>query len=117
MRVTSDESDFSAYVLTIDHGTAEWHPEIDEDIIKVPPEYAVHTLDEPIARVFPDISDGYTEKYFVSWHAIVDPKNDNVDKINEMFIERFLGVGRTYLFADTIGEEDVHHVYPTDFIN
>ena len=25
--------------------------------------------------------------------------------------------GKTYLSADTIGEDNVHHVYPTDFIN
>ena len=53
-------------MLTIGDGTAEQHPEIGEDMIKVPPEYIVHTLDELIARVFPDISDGYTDKYFVS---------------------------------------------------
>ena len=40
MRVTSDETDFSAYVLKIGDGTTE-HPEIGEDMIKVPPEYAV----------------------------------------------------------------------------
>ena len=32
-----------------------------------------------------------------------------------MIIIRFQGVGKTYLSADTIGEDDVHHVYPTDF--
>ena len=26
-------------------------------------------------------------------------------------------MGKIYLSADTIGEDDVHHVYPTDFIN
>ena len=86
-------------------------------MIKVPPKYVVHTLDELIARVFPDISDGYTDKYFVSQHAILTPKNDNVHKINEMIIKRFPGVGKTSLSTDTIGEDDVHHVYPTDFIN
>ena len=32
-------------------------------------------------------------------------------------MERFQGIGKTYLTADNIGEDDVHHVYPTDFIN
>ena len=117
MRVASSKIDFSAYVLTVGDGTAEQHPEIGEDMLKVPPEYVVQTLDELISRIFPDISYGYTDKYFVSWHAILTPKNDNVDKINEMIIKRFPGVGKTYLYADTIGEDNVHYVYPTDFIN
>ena len=66
MGVASDEIDFSAYLLTIGDGTAEQHPEIGEDMIEVPPEYVVHTLDELIATVFPDISAGYTNKYLVS---------------------------------------------------
>ena len=117
MRVASNEIDFSAYVLTIGDGTADQHPEIGEDMIKVPPEYVVHTLEEIIARIFPDISDGYTHKYFVSQCAILTPKNDNVDKINEMIIESFPGVGKTYLSADAVDGDSVHHVYSTDFIN
>ena len=74
-------------------------------------------MDELIARLFPDISDGHTDKYFVYWHAILTLQNDNVDKINKMIIKRFPGVGKTYLSTDTIGEDDMHHVYPTDFIN
>ena len=89
MRVASDEIDFSVYVLTIGDGTAEQHLEIGEDMIKVPPEYVVHPLDGLIAKVFPDIFDGYTDKYFVSQYTILTPNNDYVDKINEMIIKRF----------------------------
>ena len=32
-------------------------------------------------------------------------------------MERFPGIGKPYLSDDNIGEDDVHHVYPTDFIN
>ena len=45
MHVAMDEIDFSAYVLTIGDGTAEQHPEIGKDMIKVPQEYLVDTLD------------------------------------------------------------------------
>ena len=92
------------------------HPEIGEDMIKVPQDNLADTLDSLIQRVFSNISDGYSDKYFV-WWAILTPKNNTVDKINEIIMERFPGIGKTYLSADTIGEDDVHHVYPTDFIN
>ena len=117
MHVAVDEIDFSAYVLTIGYGTDEQHPEIGEDMINVPQEHLVDTLDILIQRVFLNISDGYSDKYFVVQLAILTPKNDNVDKINEIMIDRFPGIGKTYLSADTIGEDDVHHVSPIDFIN
>ena len=117
MHVAMDEIDLSAYILTIGYGTAGQHPEIGEDMIKVPLEYLVDTLDSLIQRVFPNISDGYSDKYFVVWWAILTPQNDNVDMINEIITERFPGIGKTYLSAGIIGEDDVHHVYPTDFIN
>ena len=84
-------------------------------MIKVPPEYVVHALGELTARVFQDINDGYTDKYFVLQHAILAPKDDNFDKIIVMITERFPGVGKTYLSVDTIGEDDVHHVCSTAF--
>ena len=57
MHVAMDEIDFSAYVLTVGDGTAEQHPEIGEDMIKVPQEYLVDTMDALIQRVFPNIFD------------------------------------------------------------
>ena len=60
-----DEIDFSAYMLTIGDGIAELHPEIGEDMIKVPQEYLVDTLYTLIQRLFPNISDGYSDKYIL----------------------------------------------------
>ena len=74
MHVAMYEIDFSAYVLTTGDGTAGQHPQIKEDMIKLPQEYLVDTLDALIQRVFPNISDGYSDKYFVVWQAILTPK-------------------------------------------
>ena len=86
-------------------------------MIKVPQEYLVDTLDALIQKVFPNISGGCSDKYFVAQQAILTPKNDYVDKVNEIIMERFPDIGKTNLSANTISEDDVHHVYPADFIN
>ena len=117
MRVAADEVDFAAYLLAIGNGTAEVHTDVGEDIIQIPKEYLVDTMDELINKVFPNIEDGYTDKYFAAKHAILTPKNENVDRINEIIMDKFLGEGKTYLSADTVGEEDSYNASPTEFLN
>ena len=63
------------------------HPEVGDDIIQIPKEYLVNSLDELIEKVFPGIEHGYADKLFVSHHAILTPVNDNVDKINEIIMK------------------------------
>ena len=72
---------------------------------------------ELIARVFPGIENGYTDKYFVSHCAILTPINDNFDKIKESIMDKFHGEGKMYLSADSVAEEDLDTAYPTDFLN
>ena len=90
--MTKDEVDFSRYLLTIGDGTAKY-------------------------LVFPNIQDGYHDKYWVAGRAIPTPRNESVDKINEIIMTRFLGQGKTYLSADTVAENDLQNAYPTDFLN
>ena len=51
------------------------------------------------------------------WRAILTPKNENVDKINEVIMDKFPGIGRTYLSADSVAEDDLQNAYPTEFLN
>ena len=117
MRVAVDEVNFSADLLEIGNGTAEVYSEVGEDVIQVPKQYMVDSMEELANKVFPNIQDGYEDKYFVARHAILTPKNENVDKLNEMIIGKFPGEGKTYLSADTVGEDDSYNVYPTEFLN
>ena len=66
MRVVHDEIAFSSYLLTLGNGTAEVHPEVGEDMIQIPEQYLVDSVDELINKVFPRIEDGYLDKSFVS---------------------------------------------------
>ena len=104
MRLRSDE-------------TAQVYHDEGEDMIQIPPEYLVNSIDELINKVFPNIEEGYLDKFFVSCRAILTPKNENVDKLNEMIMDKFPGIGHTYLSRDTITEEDLHNAYPSEFLN
>ena len=117
MRVDKDEVDFSSYLLTIGNGMAQKHPEIGEDAVQIPKKYLVDDLETLINRVFPRIHEGYADKYFISRCAILTPINDNVDKINDIIMDKYPGEGRTYLSADTVAEEGMQHAYPTEFLN
>ena len=66
MRVYAEEIDFANYLVTLGNGTATVHPEAGEDMIQLPAQYFVHTVDELIHKVFPGIEQGYSDKYFVS---------------------------------------------------
>ena len=86
-------------------------------MIQIPDEYLVETMDELINKVFPNVEDGYLDKYWVARRAILTPRNESVDKINEVIMTKFPGQAKTYLSADTVAEEDMHEAYPTDFLN
>ena len=117
MRVEIDEIDFSSYLLTIGDGTAVVHQQIGQYMIKIPHKHLVDTLDELIEKVFPNIENGYSDKYWIARRAILTPRYESVDKINETIITKFPGQGKSYLSADTVAEEDLQNTYPTDFLN
>ena len=101
MRLKPDEVNFVKYLLQLGNGTTPMHPEIGEDMVKVPKEYLVASTDELIDKVFPQLENGYMDKYLISHRAILTPLNDNVDTINEVIMVKFPGEGKTYLSADS----------------
>ena len=117
IRVHTSEIKFSAYLLTIGDGIAEVYPDIGEEMIQIPEGYLVNTTDELIDKVFPNIEAGYADKYWVARRAILTPRNENVDMINEIIMAKFPGKEKTYFSADTVAEEDLHDAYPIDFLN
>ena len=74
-------------------------------------------MEELIDKVFPNIEDGYSDKYWITRRAILTLKNENVDQMNEIIMNKFPGQGKTYLSADTVAEDDLQNAYPTDFLN
>ena len=91
MRVDPAEFEFAEYLLHIGNGTEKLYEEIGNQVIKVWPEYLVNTLEELVQKIFPDIQNGYEDKYYVAHHAMLTPKNKNVDRINAEVMHMFPG--------------------------
>ena len=117
MRLEKEQVDFSSFLLTIGDGTVEVHDDKGEDMIKIHDQFLVNSIEELINKVLPNIDEGYFDKYYVLQRAILTPKNENVDQINEMITEKFPGIGHTYLSADTVAEDELYSAYPTEFLN
>ena len=60
------EINFAEYLLTVGDGTAQVFTEIGEDIVQIPKEFLVKTLDSLIEKTFPVIEAGYKDRYYVS---------------------------------------------------
>lgn len=86
---------------------------IDKKIGKV-----VNTINELIDEVYPDI-ENLTEKSY-NWlceRAIISPRNETAEEINNRILERIKCECREYTAIDTvINDEDVVH-YPQEFLN
>ena len=66
MRVEREEVEFVGYLLWIGDGVEEVFPEIGEQVIKIASQLLVHSIEELISKVFPQIADGYEDKYYVA---------------------------------------------------
>ena len=66
MRVDPGKVELSKYLLSIGGGTADMFPDIGDQVIQVPGEFLVKSLSELVGKVFPEIQDGYGDKYYVA---------------------------------------------------
>ena len=96
---------FSDFLLSIGEGREGDDVRLDDAIC---PQYA--NIDEFIREVYPSF-DFNTER------AILTPKNDGVDMLNDTIMDMFPGNSITYLSADSIVETDHQHLYPMEFLN
>jgi len=76
-------------------------------------EVAVNKL---IQDVFPALEEHATSAAYMSSRAILSTKNEHVDRLNAMMIERFPGEEKAYHSFDTV-VDDPHNHFPIDFLN
>ncbi|KAL4564080.1 hypothetical protein LXL04_028131 [Taraxacum kok-saghyz] len=72
--------------------------------------------DDLIDAIFPSLQiNGGSSDYIIS-RAILSTKNENVDKINDQLIDRFIREQRVYYSFDE-AEDDKNNFYPMEFLN
>ena len=91
MRAQSDPW-FSEYLLRIGNGTEET---IGDDYVRLPDDIVIGYTDTDVAvntlisSVFPSLGEHATSAAYMSGRAILSTKNEHVDRLNAMMIERF----------------------------
>ena len=94
---------FADFLIQLGEGRLKLYPELGDNIIKLPNEYIFHndSLEDFVRWCYPDI-DNSSLTINVASKAILTPKNEHVDRINELCV--FLMEGALHIFesADSV---------------
>ena len=114
MRAQSDPW-FSEYLLRIGNETKETIGDDYVDIVigYTDTEVAVNKL---IQDVFPSLEEHATSGAYMSSRAILSIKNEHVDRLNTMMIDRFSGEEKVYHSFGTVLDYPQYH-FSIDFLN
>ena len=118
MRAKHDPT-FSYFLLSVGNGTEQ---QISPETIRIPKVMLLpynknsNLLQELITFVFSNFNDYNEDRLSMMYQAILTPKNDNVDHINEILIEEFPGDEHIYNSIDEIADTSQQSQYE-DFLN
>lgn len=123
------EKDFNRWVLAVGDGNvpAKWKEGEDEPSwIDIPEIFLIKTWDCPIKQIvadtYPDFTTRQTDDVYLKERAILTPRNDDADAINEYMFKQLSGESVTYNSADEICKASIdsleqHEHYPIEFLN
>lgn len=113
--IPEDQQLFADYLLKIGEGR---ETNVNENI-ELPFDICFNgnTLEEFISQIYPSFNCRALNINVITERTILTPKNDDVDKINEIIINSFPGASMVYLSADSVTETSQQHIYPTEFLN
>lgn len=119
VRLSNDDSarKFSRQLLEIGDGKFPVDPET--GCVSFPPDFCqlMSSVDNLIEKVFPSITTNYKNYTWLFERAILAPKNDNVNRINDQIQTKLPGPIATYKSVDTVMNPDEVVNYPTEFLN
>lgn len=110
---------FSNFLLRVGDGVEET---IDGSYIRIPDDMVIPYSDNGnskealINAIFPSLNMNANSSQYIISRAILSTKNENVDGINDMLIQRFCGDEKFYYSFDT-AEDDKNNFYPMEFLN
>eukprot|EP00267_Zea_mays_P051750 XP_020404739.1 uncharacterized protein LOC103647822 [Zea mays] len=109
----------SDYLLRIGNGIEET---CNDDNVRLPDEICIpytgedDDVDRLIEEIFPSLETNMHNRDYITSQAILSTKNENVDKINMRFIDRFSGQEMVYHSFD-VAVDDPNNNYPPEFLN
>ncbi|CAN6703406.1 unnamed protein product [Malus baccata var. baccata] len=121
MRSINDR-EFSEFLLRVGDGNEDV---IMDDMVKLL-EYdydnmvfticSEHSINQLIAKIFPDLEDHMNDATYMVERAVVTPTNEDVDMLNEKIIPMFPGLEETMYSFDSV-EDDERNLYQPEFLN
>ncbi|XP_050111764.1 ATP-dependent DNA helicase PIF1-like [Malus sylvestris] len=117
MRSINDR-EFSKFLLCVGDGNEDV---IMDDMVK-PPECMVipweseHSINQLIAKIFPDLEDHKNDAIYMVERAVVTPTNEDVDMLKEKIINMFPSLEETMYSFDSV-EDDTRNLYQPEFLN
>ncbi|XP_068338961.1 uncharacterized protein [Pyrus communis] len=92
-----------------------------DDMVKLPecmviPWESDHSINQLIAKIFPDLEDHINDATYMVERAVVTPTNEDVDMLNEKIINMFPGLEETMYSFDSV-EDDARNLYQPEFLN
>jgi ATP-dependent DNA helicase PIF1 len=114
--VRSLDQEYSNWLIKLGNGELPATDGLDEDIIEIPAELI--TDGSLVTEIFGEVlNPGQCE--LLAQRAILCPKNDSVDEINNEILDRLDGQSKTYFSYDSIddGTDEDFANYPPEFLN
>lgn len=115
MRVEKEEKEFAKWILEVGNGEAKTIPTDQEDclessIIEIEETLMVakggNPFEEIVKSTFPDLGNSFQDRSYLRVRAILTPRNETVDEINDFILSKVKGEMKEYLSADTIDQSD-----------
>lgn len=111
------QQEFADFLLSVGNGSQTTTPDL--DLIELPLDMCCPTdnIDDLISIVYQDLHNNFADHNYMCARAILTPKNDSVDTINNKVIQLLPGEDHTYLSADSVANTAHAAIYPTEFLN
>ncbi|KAB2597059.1 hypothetical protein D8674_036555 [Pyrus ussuriensis x Pyrus communis] len=98
-----NDCEFSEFLLRVGDGNEDV---IMDDMVKLPecmviPWESEHSINQLIAKIFPDLEDHINDATYMVERAVVTPTNEDVDMLNEKIINMFPGLEETMYSFDS----------------
>lgn len=111
MRVQPEEKKFAEWILQVGDGVApkknHYLDEVQaEDSIEIDSDLLLPETDNPLEvlcqSIYPDFTDTYEDLDNLKGTAILTPRNETVDEINDYLLSKVPGIEKEYLSGDSI---------------
>ncbi|KAK9665931.1 hypothetical protein RND81_14G146800 [Saponaria officinalis] len=122
-------AEFTKWVLDIGDGKIPTTAKLGEDEktwISIPEDMLIENTDDPIAsiveEVYPQLLEKYTDPLYLQERAILAPKNDNAEQVNNYILRLIPGEEVISKSVDRIcpltkNASTMENIYPTVFLN